>query len=328
MSSFKKHSDFWLVGAEIILGVIISVVSFGQCKELAVLITVIYTSTLVLKNSLYFALKYIDLDKEHILLEKIDNKINLDNIMQSYNNISYELKPYAEKKLKEFSDYISILTEEQRTGELDKVEYYNSMYRYIDKTREKDNMWALSTGLDSEWDTSDSFEARLMQKFKEADQRGVKTNRIYIFKNDCKFKTDSNDSRSYHNLDLLLPYLSKNEYPNTTSYAIGKSVYDKLTKQQKDLMGNGFCAFYYADDSVKNVLVRDSCIDLGQDNKEISGEILFDDIEIQKIKKLFNELTNVKVLLKEFVLKNANDNAKVYLQSKGIEQSNKKNEMP
>jgi hypothetical protein len=324
MNSSKKYSDFWTVGAEIILGVIMSVVSFVMCKEQTLLVIVIYTSVLILKNTLYFALiKHVDvyLEKEHTLLEKINIKIELNNTMQSYNSISYELKPYAEKKLNEFNNSISILMEEQRTGELDKVTYYNSMCRYIDKTHGKDRMWALSVGLAPEWDPNDPFEATLMEKLEEADQRGVKTNRIYIFEDSSIFKTDNNNAKSYYYLDLLLPYLFNNGYPNTTSYAIGKNVYDNLTDQQKNLMGNGFCAFCYIGDSVKDVLVRDSCVDLGHNNKEIRGEILFNNEEIQKIKNLFDDLTSVIVLLKEFVFSNANDSAKKYLQRKGITQS-------
>ena len=315
MSWFKKYSDFCIVGAEILLGIIISACSFIKYEEQAVLITVVYTSMLVFKNTLYFALKYIDLEKEHNLLENIDKKLVDDKVMRAYREISCELKPFAEKKLEDLNKCITILTKEHRTGELDKVTYYTSMYKYVDKTRENDKMWALSTGLDNEWDTNDPFEARLVQKLKEADQRNVNTSRIYFISNDNIFKTDKNDPRSYYHLNLLLPYLSETDYPNTTSFAIGKLVYDNLTKQQTELMGRGFCAFDYADESVKDVLVRDI---VEQKTKEICGEILFDRQEIQKIRKLFDDLTSVRMLLKKYVFDNANSDAIVYLQRKGI----------
>lgn len=323
MSSFEKHSDFWIVGAEFGIGIGVSIVSFYLLPEQAAVITVLYSSILVFKNSLYFSLKYIDLHKGNSILEKIDRKIQLEDVMKLYNTIRPELKSFAKTEMNNFNKRIKLFSEGQRTGKLDQPTYYDSLIKYVKKTKKGDSIWACSTFLDEEWDGSiNPREEHLMREFEAADQRGVTSTRLYIFndEDDKSLQPNSSDVNSNIFIKNLLPYLNKDKYPNTSSFAIGRRDYDTLTEQQKKIIGEGFCAFDYADPRITNIFTADTVVDSPNTSKKriICGEVLVNEDEINDTKELFNKTQSLRRTLKEYVFLIANNNAKVYLQNEGF----------
>lgn len=319
----KKYSESWIVLAELLLGVGVFIISSKLVEDQATVITILYTSAVFLKNSLYFTLKYIDLEKERSLLEKIDNKIQLEEVMKLYNTIRPELKPFAKAEMYRFKNKIKQFSNEQRTGKLDQPTYYDSLIKYLKDTKEGDVIWACSTFLNEEWDyDANPREEHLIREFKLADKRGVKSKRLFILKKENEEALNPPDSNDNSNkfIKNLLPYLIKEEFPNTSSYAMGQSEYDSLSNEQTKVIGQGFCAFEYADTNKTNIFVADTVVNASNSSNKrvICGEVLVNEDEIKDALELFDKTKSLRKTLKEYVVQTSNSYAKDYLKRKGV----------
>lgn len=319
----KKYSEFWIVFAELLLGVGVFIISSKLVEDQATVITILYTSAVFLKNSLYFTLKYIDLENERSLLEKIDNKIQLEEVMKLYNTIRPELKSFAKTEMNIFKKKIKRFSDEQRTGKLDQPTYYDSLIDYLKDTKEGDVIWACSTFLDEEWDgDANPREEHLIREFELADQRGVKSIRLFIFNKENEKALNPPDSNNSSNefIENLLPYLIEEEFPNTFSYAMGQSEYDSLSNEQKKVIGEGFCAFDYADSNKTNIFIADTVANASNlsNKRVICGEVLVNEDEIKDTRELFNKTKSLRRTLKQYVVLKSNSYAKDYLKRKGV----------
>lgn len=299
--------------SEVVVGIVITCVSCFLLPANALMVGLLCLIIVFSNNILYFGLKKNYEEESTIVRQEIitlSDKIAIEKTMRTYSEIPEELKPFARNHLETFNASIIKLKDEQRTGELDTANYYNYLTNYVRSTKKGDNIWALSSFLPSEWDETNQYEAVLMDEFLKADQRGVMTNRLYIFNNEKLFIANKKEPNSFCTLNQLLPYIKKDKYINTNSYAMGQSTYDNLTSHQKKLLGLGFCAFDFEDG--KTVLVRDVCADLGN-IQEIRGEILFNDNIIKGIKDIFNIFSKELLSLNSFIFKHINDEAKDFL---------------
>lgn len=332
----RNRTEFWVVFSEILLTVglgVASLIIFDD-EDAAWTVVLLSSSILILKNTLYFTVKRI-LNIQKSILNKIDKDIQLEEVMKSYNSIQPELLPYAQKHLEKFQhDIKEVFARDKRTGKLQIRRYYEILYKYILDIIGKGNIWACSSLFDNEWDPTDNYEEKLMELFVEADKKGVKTNRIFIFKNEKLLNPEGKipdlgisdekfikEYSEYVTLKNLIPYMIEKEnngiyhYPNTKSYVVEK----KDWQGNKEFLGDGFCAFEYNDKDKKDMFIRDTSVDK-VDDQELCGELLFDEEKIKATKKAFNELINAHSIdnLREYVLKNANANAKNFLAMYGI----------
>ena len=192
------------------------------------------------------------------------------------------------------------------------------MRSYLSKLKKGDSVWACSTFLDGEWDETDAEERLLMQELLSVDKRGIPTKRLYIIKDVTVFQVSKDNCRVLKN---LLKYLDGSTYRNTESVAILQSdVDDILQPQQKRLINLGFCAFKYKEEGVNEILVRDSCLDMG-DQTDIQGEIVFSPSLVQKTYEVFAHCCECSTPLKQFIFANTNEIGIAYLEANGIKNS-------
>jgi len=334
---FYKTTDFWVFIGEVIFATIINVISFIWLSDpkFAWFVLVLSLTVLIVKNTLYFSLKKI-LDEERSLLEETNKNIKLEDVMKSYNSVQPELVPYAQRLLSKFKYNIEeVLVRDKRTGKLDKNEYYDILCVNINNLKADEKIWAYSTLLDNEWDPTDTLEDTLMTYFINADKKGVKTDRIFTFRNDELLNPkgqipDNNISdkifaekyKEYVVLKNLLPYLIEKStaqlyhYPNTKSFVVEKTIW----KKNRDLLGYGFCAFKHKEDAnKKDIFLKDTSLDTVDDQK-LCGEILYDKEKIEAIDKVFSELIQSVSTksLKAYVFRKSNDNAKTFLKNNGV----------
>ena len=244
--------------------------------------------------------------------------VKLDDCYKQYLNLPEEYKSYGKVFLDNFRENMNLLVQEKRTGQLDKVDYYNSLRSYLLDLKKGDSVWACSTFLDGEWDETDKEEKLLMQVLLTVDNKGVTTKRLFIVKDLSVFVCETSQEQDCKAIKNLLKYLDGETYPNTESVAISQEAVEKiLNPQQKRLINLGFCAFKYKNDEDKRILVRDSCLDMG-DQSDIQGEIVFNPQIIQKTYEVFEHCCDCASPLKEFIFSNTNQNGVTYLNSKGI----------
>ena len=244
--------------------------------------------------------------------------IEIDDIYKQVLNLPEEYKNYGDMFLSNFRENMNLLVHEGRTGQLDKIDYYTSLRSYLSKLKKGDSVWACSTFLDGEWDETDAEERLLMQELLSVDKRGIPTKRLYIIKDVTVFQVSKDNCRVLKN---LLKYLDGSTYRNTESVAILQSdVDDILQPQQKRLINLGFCAFKYKEEGVNEILVRDSCLDMG-DQTDIQGEIVFSPSLVQKTYEVFAHCCECSTPLKQFIFANTNEIGIAYLEANGIKNS-------
>lgn len=330
------ENDIGIAIAELLGTIILSFLAQRYLeKEYAWVVIIITSFLLVLKASLYYSIKHILL-KQKSLLVKIDEDIKLEEVMKSYNSIHPELKPYAETLLRKFKQNIEdVFVKDKRTGKLEIFDYYETLYKNIKNgIKNGGRIWACSTLLNNEWDPADRYEQDLMTLFIKADQNNVHTDRIFVFKNDKLLNPEGpvppgnipdekflEGFKEYVTIKNLLPYMIDKSighlyhYPNTSSYVIDKRVYEV----NRDYLRDGFCAFEFGGKNKRNVFIRDTSIDK-VDDKELCGEILFDQEKINDIKEKFSVLIGAvsKMSLRDYVLRNCNENARKFLEQNGV----------
>jgi hypothetical protein len=265
-----------------------------------------------------------------VRLKKKDTTISEMDYERIITTIHPNFQTYAKFRLDEIKRFIDGF-KSKRTGRLPRFDYYHHLNDNVNLVVKGDAIWACSTFLENEWNSNDDDERTLMRNFRRADERGVETQRIFIFRNERLLKpnapvpgadiSDSDFPEDYYTIKNLLPYLKGEVYKCTRSFAIGKTEYEQLTDKQKSLLGDGFCAFYrkMTDDTF---FFYDTPTDEAE-KRLGDGEILFDTDIIREIKELFDMIVGSKRELKDYIFDqgNANENARTYLSNNGIKPS-------
>lgn len=326
----------------------------------SVMATYIFLIVTIFIFAVYTVFWWINSKKAKTKIDELQREV-LGN--KNYETIIETMLPAVQQRAKDtFKNFQDLFQNHKEgfSGGLTKSDYYKTLYNSIDKTKDHyDNIWACSTLKDFEWNPNDENEEKLMNKFKAADKKGVRTIRLYIFENseilrpskisdvefgdiskflDCLDSLNSDKElekfnrfdtlstiisgktkdeiqrtisclKSFSKIKSLIPYLKNTEYKNTKSFVVRPNFFKDLHSDEKKLLGEGFCAFEFSDKSkcftydVPRHKFKDRALGL--------GEIVYNEQEIKKIKKVFDKCVQENVELEDYIF--AKDSNNVYV---------------
>lgn len=184
----EKEEGGWLLSLvtiplfEAIVGAIASALVYFL-KPNSELWEIIWIVGLMLAFARYAISKEIGkIEKLYVVNYKILKHREVIDLAKTYNEIS-ELE-FSSLKIDIISNAnreLSLMARMKRSGEMSTGSYYNWLINYIDGTKGRTKIWAISTMLGIEWDDSPQ-EREFLRANLEAAARGVKIERVFIVK--------------------------------------------------------------------------------------------------------------------------------------------------
>jgi hypothetical protein len=226
-------------------------------------------------------------------------------------------------KLNQNPEKLNKYAEDQRSGELEKPNYYvvldsvaNILLRERHKTRGeyKGEIWALSLCLSNEWNEEDEHEKKWLDRLLEMDKQGIKTRRLYVF-NDETLGVNPFDCKGKILLDQLSIYCSKaTVYKNTQSYAISKNDIDISHDTEFE---RGFFAMTLEDKRI--FLIYDVAEEKINIVNELAGEIDYNNERKKNLRKKWEFYFEKATQLNKYLQEKSSEEAITYMGSCGFD---------
>ena len=286
--------------------------------------------------SIYLALFFLSLQflldiQTNEQKERIENANN--SVISSFQKLEYVIKSDSMynkilqlesgkesqyyKSLESFLSKLNKCIEDQRSGELDKTVYYDTLdnvaRRIIadkDKTNFNGDIWALTFCLLKEWDENDPYEKSWFDTILKMDQTGIKTRRLWIFNNSMiKLLNSPISDDSKELLRRLKMYCSQDsKFKNTSSFALAEG---NINYEDVNEFGKGFFASKYSDGSTE--LILGVAKDRVRTSNELCGEIDYNPIRRANIRKKWESYLKRAKPLICYLEENAHPEAKDFM---------------
>lgn len=173
--------------------------------------------------------------------------------------------------------YLSV-DEQSKTEDLDSGKFYRILDKFFSETKKNSEMWITSTMMENEWN-EDPAERRFIQSNFDAVNRGVKMERIFLFRR--------NLATEYKKNKYIQRYLADNRI--ITSFVDIDELKEKYPELLK-IIKNGWIGI---DDYAL-------LVDLPSDGTS-RGYVTMNKLEIKKAKECFKKLKQIAVPLKDIM---------------------------
>lgn len=220
---------------------------------------------------------------------------------------------------------LSNCIDDRRSGALDIMDYYGVLDNLATEVEDdkgacdsagtdyNGGIWALTFLLDDEWDDGSIHEIKWFETLKRLDQAGIPTRRLWAFdrKMLALIKKEPIEEDGRELIRRLSLYCANDTaFKNTESYILPK---EEILDEHVRLFGKGFFAAAFSTNEFS--LIRGVCFDNLLSSNTLGGEIDFDEVRIQQIRRHWERYLALAKPLKAHLHEAGSDSARQLMES-------------